>query len=66
VAGVSAGRVRDALWAAGVAVTVSPAASTPLDMGRRGLAELVRASPHYFVAPDQLDTCVAEVARLAR
>ncbi|GDY33688.1 aminotransferase class V-fold PLP-dependent enzyme [Gandjariella thermophila] len=65
VAGVPAGRVRDALWDAGVTVTVSPAASTPLDMSRRGLAEVVRASPHYFVSPEQIDTCVAEVARLA-
>jgi cysteine desulfurase / selenocysteine lyase len=65
VAGVPAARVRDALWDAGVAVTVSLAASTPLDMGRRGLDQLVRASPHYFVAPEQIDTCVAEVARLA-
>jgi len=65
VAGVPAERVRDKLRDDGVVVTVSRAPSTLLDMSRRGLTELVRASPHYFVSPEQLDACVAAVGALS-
>ncbi len=57
-------QVRDELARTGVIVTVSEASSTRLDMGERGLAGVVRASPHYFVSPQDLDTAVAAVAAL--
>lgn len=48
----------------GVTVSVSPAASTLLDMTARGLDGVVRASPHYFVSDEQLDEAVRAVDRL--
>jgi hypothetical protein len=39
--------------------------STQYDMTRRGLERIVRASPHYFVTPAQLDEAVAAVAELS-
>ncbi|WP_332888625.1 aminotransferase class V-fold PLP-dependent enzyme [Actinokineospora bangkokensis] len=65
VDGVAADAVRDGLRARGVTTTVSRLGSTRLDMTRRGLDELVRASPHCFVSPEQVDAAVAAVARLA-
>ncbi|MFI9009747.1 aminotransferase class V-fold PLP-dependent enzyme [Actinosynnema sp. NPDC053489] len=65
VDGVPASEVRDRLADEGVTVTVSTASSTLLDMTRRGLAEVVRASPHYFVEPAQVDQAVAAVSRCA-
>jgi selenocysteine lyase/cysteine desulfurase len=47
-------------------VSVSGAASTRLDMERRDLDAVVRASPHYFVSPDDLDAAVAATAAIAR
>ncbi|MGW4112288.1 aminotransferase class V-fold PLP-dependent enzyme [Actinosynnema sp. NPDC004786] len=66
VDGLPATEVRDRLARDGVTVTVSTASSTLLDMTRRGLAEVVRASPHYFVEPAQVDQAVAAVSRCAR
>ena len=66
VDGVAAADVRDRLAREGVTVTVSGASSTLLDMTRRGLAEVVRASPHYFVEPAQVDQAVEAVSRCAR
>ncbi|PSL57983.1 selenocysteine lyase/cysteine desulfurase [Saccharothrix carnea] len=66
VDGLTATEVRDRLAEAGVTVTVSGASSTLLDMTRRGLDEVVRASPHYFVEPDQVDQAVEAVSRCAR
>jgi len=42
------------LAATGVTVSVSERGSTRLDMTERGLDAVVRASPHYFVSPDDL------------
>jgi selenocysteine lyase/cysteine desulfurase len=64
VAGVPAAEVRDGLRAKNITVTVSTVSSTRYDMTRRGLTEVVRASPHYFVSPTQLDEAVAAVAGL--
>lgn len=64
VAGRSAEEVRDRLRAQDVTVTVSGVTSTRYDMERRGLGDIVRASPHYFVSPTQLDEAVAAVAVL--
>lgn len=65
VAGVPAAEVRDRLRDKGVTVTVSGVGSTRYDMTRRGLESIVRASPHYFVSPTQLDEAVAAVAELS-
>jgi selenocysteine lyase/cysteine desulfurase len=64
VEGVPAAEVRDRLGERDITVTVSGASSTRFDMTRRGLTEIVRASPHYFVSPAQLDEAIAAVAKL--
>lgn len=64
VAGLPAWEIRDRLRAQNITVTVSGVTSTRYDMERRGLEEIVRASPHYFVSPTQLDEAVAAVAAL--
>jgi cysteine desulfurase / selenocysteine lyase len=66
VDGVAARTVRDQLREKGVTTTVSGVTSTQFDMTRRGLDEIVRASPHYFVSPDQLDEAVTAVANVPR
>ena len=63
---VDAARVKAALRAARINVTVSPARGTLLDMRARGLHEVVRASVHYYNTEDEIDRLVIEVARLAR
>lgn len=65
VAGVAASEVRDRLRDKNITVTVSGVTSTRHDMTRRGLDEIVRASPHYFVSPAQLDEAVDAVAALS-
>ena len=62
VAGVAAEEVRDRLAGQRVTVSVSGAGSTRLDMTARGLDAVVRASPHYFNGPDDLEAAVAAVA----
>jgi selenocysteine lyase/cysteine desulfurase len=57
-------RVRDQLLQERVTVSVSGAASTRLDMTERGLDAVVRASPHYFVSPDDIAAAAAAVARV--
>ncbi|MGO4617709.1 aminotransferase class V-fold PLP-dependent enzyme [Nocardia sp. 2YAB30] len=64
VDGIESTEVRDRLLAQDITVTVSHARSTLLDMTGRGLASVVRASPHCFVSFDELDRFVAEVAAL--
>ncbi|HEV7827220.1 MAG TPA: aminotransferase class V-fold PLP-dependent enzyme [Mycobacteriales bacterium] len=56
--------VRDALARQDITVTVSPRAGTLLDMDARGLDAVVRASPHYFVTPEQLDRAARAVSAL--
>jgi cysteine desulfurase / selenocysteine lyase len=58
VEGVAPAAVKAHLAAHDVTVTVTGVTSTQYDMTRRGLTEVVRASPHYFVSPDQLDEAV--------
>jgi len=65
VAGRTPDQVRDELAAVGVTVTVSHASSTLLDMSDRGLDSVVRASPHYFVSPQDVDTAIAAVTSTA-
>ena len=62
--GVDAARVKAALRAASINVTVSPARGTLLDMRARGLSEVVRASVQYYNTDEELDRLVTEVARL--
>ncbi|SPP97838.1 Selenocysteine lyase [Bradyrhizobium vignae] len=42
-------------------VSVSPPASTPLDAARRGLPDIVRASPHYYNTIDEVHTLASAV-----
>ncbi|MGB3771251.1 MAG: aminotransferase class V-fold PLP-dependent enzyme [Rhodococcus sp. (in: high G+C Gram-positive bacteria)] len=65
IEGMEAAAVKDALAARDVTVTVSSASSTLLDMTRRGLDSIVRASPHYFLTTDQIDRAAADCRALA-
>ncbi|RJO76341.1 aminotransferase class V-fold PLP-dependent enzyme [Nocardia panacis] len=64
VDGLESTRVRDRLAEQEITLTVSHASSTLLDMNRRGLASVLRASPHAFVSYPELDRFVAAVAAL--
>lgn len=59
--GVPAPEVVELLRRANVTTTVSRRPSTLIDMSRRGLEEIVRASPHYFVSPERVDTTLESV-----
>ncbi|WP_028477675.1 aminotransferase class V-fold PLP-dependent enzyme [Nocardia sp. CNY236] len=65
VEGIDAVDVRDRLLKHDITVTVSHARSTLLDMTGRGLAAVVRASPHCFVSFEDLDRFVTAVAGLS-
>jgi cysteine desulfurase / selenocysteine lyase len=66
VDGVPGEQVMSELASRDVTVSVSGVTSTQYDMTRRNLPEVVRASPHYFVTPDQLDEAVKAVTALSR
>jgi cysteine desulfurase / selenocysteine lyase len=55
--------VARSLAAEGVNVSVSPASYSRLDLPRRGLDGVVRASAHYYNTEEELDRLVACVAR---
>lgn len=57
-------RLRDALAERRITVTVSHRSSTLLDMSSRDLSSVVRASPHYFVSPSDVDRFLATVRDL--
>jgi selenocysteine lyase/cysteine desulfurase len=65
-AGEPAASVRDRLQASGVNVSVSTAASARFDLDARGLAELVRASPHYYNTKEEIARFCQIVAERAR
>ncbi|MFB9903220.1 aminotransferase class V-fold PLP-dependent enzyme [Allokutzneria oryzae] len=65
VDGVAADSVKNALRERRVTVSASGAHGALLDMSKRGLTEFVRASPHYFVSPEQLDEFLTVVADIA-
>ena len=65
VDGLGATEVQQALARQDIAVSTTQRSSTFHDMARRGLTEMVRASPHYFVTEAQLDRAVAAVAAVA-
>lgn len=62
VDGAAATDVKTALHRRHVTVSVSRRPSTLMDMDRRALTEVVRASPHYFVDDDDLDRTLNAVA----
>ena len=55
VAGNGAAAVQQSLAASGINVSVSAAASAQFDLPARGLAEVVRASVHYYNTDAELD-----------
>lgn len=57
--------IRTALAARNVTVTASLRRSTLLDMNARGLDAVVRASPHYFCSPEDLDHFLEAVRALS-
>jgi selenocysteine lyase/cysteine desulfurase len=65
VDGWSAQAVKAALADQHIRVTVSERSSTRLDMDRRDLDAVVRASVHYYNTEDELDRLCAAVADLA-
>ncbi|WP_245744010.1 aminotransferase class V-fold PLP-dependent enzyme [Lentzea fradiae] len=58
--------LKDRLWEENVAVTVSQLSSTRIDMTKRGLDEVVRASPHYFVTHEEIDQALERISRSGR
>jgi selenocysteine lyase/cysteine desulfurase len=65
VAGWPAAAVKAALATRGINVTASGRDSTRLDMEARGLAEVVRASPHYYNTEEEVDRLGSAVADIA-
>jgi cysteine desulfurase/selenocysteine lyase len=53
--GLAAGEVMRRLKEQGIAVRVSERSSTRIDMERRGLEELVRASVHYYNTEEEIE-----------
>lgn len=66
VAGIPATKVRDILREQAINVSASPAAYTRLDMDRRGLAEVIRASVHYYNTFDEVDRFTMAVGAIAK
>lgn len=64
VEGVDPNSAREVLADSDVTVTVSGRGSTWVDMTRRGLDGVLRASPHYFNTFEDLERLVAAVAEL--
>jgi selenocysteine lyase/cysteine desulfurase len=65
LAGRSASAVRTALAERRINVSITSAASARIDMDQRGLAEVVRASVHYFNTEDEIGALMEAVERLA-
>jgi cysteine desulfurase / selenocysteine lyase len=61
--GHAAGEVMQGLKEKGIAVRVSDRSSTLIDMERRGLEELVRASVHYYNTEEEIER-LSEAVRL--
>ncbi|MBS1837420.1 MAG: aminotransferase class V-fold PLP-dependent enzyme [Actinobacteria bacterium] len=64
VEGAASAEVRRLLAAASVSVWVSDAAHARLDMDRRGVADVVRASVHYLNTLEELDRTVELLERI--
>lgn len=65
VDGIAPSDVRTALLSQGINVSGAMANSARLDFPERGLAELVRASVHYFNTEDEIDALIESVAVIA-
>jgi cysteine desulfurase / selenocysteine lyase len=65
VDGRSATEVQRELAARAINVSVSPATSSQLDLGARGLDEVVRASVHYYNSEQELERLAAAVQATA-
>ena len=61
---VDCGQAKQALATRRMNVTVSGAGSTRLDMQARGLAEVLRASVHYYNSEDEVSRLIEAVAAL--
>ena len=57
--------IKSALAAERINVSTSSVFGTRWDMERRGLSEVVRASPHYYNSEAEVDALLTQVARLA-
>jgi selenocysteine lyase/cysteine desulfurase len=64
VAGHPASSIQRALRSDAMNVSVSPASYSRLDLGARGLDEIVRASLHYYNTEAEIDRFVKRVAEL--
>jgi selenocysteine lyase/cysteine desulfurase len=62
VAGTSATDVAAALRREGINVSVMPASYARLDLGPRGLDEIVRASVHYYNTSDEIERLIRAVS----
>lgn len=64
--GFTCAEIKAALAADCISASVSVAEYARLDFGRRGLAEAVRVSPHYFNIDAELDVFITTVRGVAR
>jgi cysteine desulfurase/selenocysteine lyase len=64
VDGATGFEVRDGLAARGINVSVSRARSTKLDMDRRGLESVIRASVHYYNSEAEIERFLHSVGTL--
>ena len=65
VAGLPATTVAERLRAGGINTSVAAADSARLDLGRRRLGDVVRASMHYYNTEDEIDRLIAALAPMA-
>lgn len=63
---IDASTVMQKLSEAGINVSVSPPASTPIDATTRRLPPVVRASPHYYNSEDEIAAVIARVEAISR
>jgi len=61
-AGVGAEAIKAKLRDGGINVSVTERAWAQWDFGGRNIAEVVRASPHYFNADEDIDRFAAAIA----
>ncbi|MCA0434688.1 MAG: aminotransferase class V-fold PLP-dependent enzyme [Proteobacteria bacterium] len=66
VKGREAAEVHHALRQQGINTSVSSGDYSRLDLTRRGIKSLVRASVHYYNLENEIDRCIEAVARLGR
>ncbi len=62
--GVPPAQAKEALYGQGIVLGSSGIEGARIDMETRGLQEVLRVSPHYFVSEADLDRTLAAIARL--